>query len=222
LDIPDQAVATAIAAARCDLLLHGPTDPRDDPAGFLLDVGELVRLGDPPEAWLLRTVRVLEAIATRPGAEIDAAIQRAERVARLAGDDRAAGDLHRVARRRRDDGVDAGPPPTWDVVVTRSTATSSAGRLAWGAERVLVDGHDLLPAGLPQHWLGVDFEVHGVPTSADSTLSFAVRWHGERPALLWEQSGGSLELTASVLDPEWSNPAISGEALWPAPNSVAG
>ncbi len=45
-------------------------------------------------------------------------------------------------------------------------------------------GLDLLPA-VPAEWYGQPVEVHGVPT-AHGTLSFAVRWHGERPALLWE------------------------------------
>jgi hypothetical protein len=33
-------------------------------------------------------------------------------------------------------------------------------------------------------------EVYGAPLGA-ATLGFAVRWHGERPALLWESSAAS-------------------------------
>ena len=38
--------AEAVAAARSDLLLLGPVDADDDPAGFVLDVAELVRCAD--------------------------------------------------------------------------------------------------------------------------------------------------------------------------------
>jgi hypothetical protein len=43
---------------------------------------------------------------------------------------------------------------------------------------------ELLP-GFPESWQGRPVEVHGLPT-AGGTLSFAVRWHGERPAVLWD------------------------------------
>ena len=61
-------------------------------------------------------------------------------------------------------------------------------------------GGDVLPGGFPPSWLGANFEVHGLPTSARSTLSFAVRWHGERPAVLWEQTGPPVTLTARAMD----------------------
>ena len=38
---------------------------------------------------------------------------------------------------------------------------------------------------LPDAWLGQGIEVHDAPTH-HGVLSFAVRWHGDRPALLWE------------------------------------
>ncbi len=51
-----------------------------------------------------------------------------------------------------------------------------------------------------------------------TTASFAVRWHGERPAVLWEQQGDTpVELSAPDLDPEWRTTERSGETLWPAP-----
>jgi hypothetical protein len=49
-------------------------------------------------------------------------------------------------------------------------------------------------------------------------LSYAVRWHGERPALLWELVGRHgaatpVRLTAPGLDRSWSTTAPKGEAL---------
>jgi GH15 family glucan-1,4-alpha-glucosidase len=42
-----------------------------------------------------------------------------------------------------------------------------------------------LSSMVPDNWLGQGWEVHEAPT-AHGRLSYAVRWHGERPALLWE------------------------------------
>jgi hypothetical protein len=73
----------------------------------------------------------------------------------------------------------------------------------------------LLPE-LPAGWIGQGVEVHDAPTTL-GTLSFAVRWHGSRPALLWDLRGEAdhrgLRLTAPGLDPTWSGTDASGEAL---------
>ncbi len=61
-------------------------------------------------------------------------------------------------------------------------------------------------------------EAHGVPTGPSSTVSLAVRWHGTRPAALWEQQGAPVRLTSPVLAPKWGSTEPSGETLWPAPN----
>lgn len=72
---------------------------------------------------------------------------------------------------------------------------------------------------VPDTWLGQGWEVHDAPT-AHGQFSYAVRWHGERPALLWElQAHGdgtgapAIRLTAPGLDPSWSTTAPTGEAL---------
>jgi hypothetical protein len=76
-----------------------------------------------------------------------------------------------------------------------------------------------LAPGWPDEWLGQDVEVHDAPT-ANGPLSYAVRWHGARPALLWEASE-SVRLTAPRLDPSWSTTEARGEALL-APVEPAG
>lgn len=91
------------------------------------------------------------------------------------------------------------------------------------------DGVVLLP-GWVEPWWGRPVEVHGVVTSS-GVLSYALRWHGDRPALLWElepRSGTEAERiptwTAPALDPAWRGEGRSGEALLapvPAPDSVA-
>jgi hypothetical protein len=73
---------------------------------------------------------------------------------------------------------------------------------------------------LPDEWMGQGYEVHAAPTHF-GTLSYAVRWHGERPALLWElvphADVAAVRLTAPGLDPAWSTTERSGEALLAAP-----
>ena len=98
--------------------------------------------------------------------------------------------------------------------------------VAAGAERVLghlfrdadIDGRiEMLPQ-VPEAWFGQSIDVRGMVTGL-GTLSFSVRWHGERPAVLWERVGGPevAELVCHGLDPAWSTTARSGEALLEAP-----
>ena len=85
------------------------------------------------------------------------------------------------------------------------------------------DGLDLL-VDVPDAWLGQPIEVHGLATAV-GRLGFAVRWHGERPALLWElephpDSGGDtgpVVLRAPGLDNAFSSTEATGEALLAAP-----
>ncbi|WP_419840976.1 hypothetical protein [Candidatus Poriferisodalis sp.] len=82
-----------------------------------------------------------------------------------------------------------------------------------------------LAAHWPAAWLGQPVEVHDVPTRIGS-VSWAVRWHGERPALLWEvvphrrddpdgdDSGAvALAVTAPGLDRSFTATGWQGETL---------
>ncbi len=81
----------------------------------------------------------------------------------------------------------------------------------------------LLPS-VPPTWYGQSLDVHDLPTSAGS-LSFALRWHGARPALLWELTTRADEapidvtITAPGLDQAWSTDAHQGEALLATPHA---
>ena len=80
---------------------------------------------------------------------------------------------------------------------------------------------------MPTEWLGRGIEVHDAPT-AFGTLSYAVRWHGERPAMLWEltqpDDGDSSHVPVLLrvpgLDPNWSSTESRGEALLSVPTFV--
>jgi hypothetical protein len=218
LVLPDAGLGDAVTAARSDLLLAGPVEAGDDPVGFLLDVAELGRLGDDADAWMPEIVEPIASIARSDDAEVDLALRACERLAVAAGDDRAAADIGAIRRRRVRDGRSV---PS-DAATTASSFSdlqrgASVGRFVAEVERRIADEGRLLPLGIPRRWLGSNFEVHGVPTGPRSTLGFAVRWHGERPAVLWEQHGDTQRLTAPAVDPDWSSDAGSGEALWAAP-----
>lgn len=74
-----------------------------------------------------------------------------------------------------------------------------------------------LAAHWPAAWLGQPVEVHDVPTRIGK-VSWAVRWHGERPALLWDvvahdPDGSAPEVTAPGLDPAFAATGWQGETL---------
>ena len=78
-----------------------------------------------------------------------------------------------------------------------------------------------LAAHWPATWLGRPVEVHHVPTRIGK-VSWAVRWHGERPALLWEvvphrPDSAAPILSAPGLDPSFTATGWRGETLLAAP-----
>ncbi len=205
LQLPDAAMVDAVTAARCALLLNGPLahseDDRVDPGAFILGVAELVRLGDPASIWVPDIAEQLQALA-RSGAPIVAGtVEAAARVLHAAGEDRAVDDLRRMRL----------PAP-------QSTSAEMPSRPAlvpaWVERHLVVsDEHavQLMPMSFPPAWLGVDFEAHGLAVGLASLLSFAVRWHGDRPAVLWEVDGQPMPLAYGT----WTTGQLSGEALWP-------
>jgi hypothetical protein len=64
----------------------------------------------------------------------------------------------------------------------------------------------------PAEWRGHGVEVRNAPI-AHGLVSYALRWHGPRPALLWE-APAPVTLRAPALDPEWLSTAPRGEALF--------
>jgi len=104
------------------------------------------------------------------------------------------------------------PHASWADV---ERARAAGGATLLGAVRnALARGDDhevaLLPE-LPGAWIGAPLDVRELPT-AQGPLSFSLRWHGRRPALLWDAPVG-LGLRAPALDPAWSTVEPRGEAL---------
>ena len=133
---------------------------------------------------------------------------------------------------------EATPVVTWPEVWSPATrhGVAGAGFDVAALAAVCSLGRDLLvreapPVGegaasldllswVPSDWYGQGIEVHGAPTAV-GTMSYAVRWHGERPALLWElevhDAALPVRLRAPGLDPSWSTDRARGEALLAAP-----
>lgn len=123
----------------------------------------------------------------------------------------------------------ASPTWTWPEVVHPRSGGGSEGEGHHGATtaslltfvRRLVlheerDGLAMCPVW-PGSWLGQGVEVHDAPTE-HGLLSFALRWHGDRPALLWELdphpgTTGVVRLSAPGLDAGWHSDELRGEAL---------
>ncbi len=128
-----------------------------------------------------------------------------------------------------------GPQP--DVATAQAVAAHRATTMATDGDGAallalrfgLVDddgvaGPDLL-AGWQPGWRGRALEAHGLPTAFGS-LAFALRWHGARPALLWELAGavpsrvtatGGPTVRANRLDPAFASDLRQGEALLAEP-----
>jgi len=83
--------------------------------------------------------------------------------------------------------------------------------------------HEVLLLPEPRSdWRGRDLEVHDAPTRSGS-VGYALRWHGERPALLWEvrEPAPGLVVRAPALAPGWSSRRPHGDALLePPPRTV--
>ena len=207
LQLPDAALVEAVTAARCELLLNGPGDSDAvDPAAFVLGVAELVRLGDAASIWVPDIAAQLELLARR-GAQIGnggitpGAIEAAARVLHAAGEHRAVADLRKMNL----------PPPSERL---EQMPVEPALVPSWVERQLVVSDEfvaQLMPDSFPGAWLGIDFEAHGLPIGLASTLSFAIRWHGDRPALLWEVDGPPMPLAYGA----WNTGQLSGEALWP-------
>lgn len=213
--LPDHTVVAGICRVRSDLLLGGLFD--DDAASV-----ELVRLG---ETWSDSILEVVESVTRRLKSEKKSRVlawdtphllSTAARACVLLDDDRAAGDVMAAWSRLADRPV-AEPP---------LEVPSGLGAVAW-AETLVAratpsgDRCDLFPWGIPQTWWGANFEAHGLVAGPRHTVSLAVRWHGDRPALLWETTGErGLVLTGGAADRDWTSVETSGETLLAAPARV--
>ena len=111
-------------------------------------------------------------------------------------DDRAAADVRRLAP-----GSAGRPPDAADVQTLIDAVLSES-----------VAGLDLLPRP-ERSWLGHPIDVRGLSTR-HGVVSYSIRWHDDRPALLWEVETDELVgVSCTGLDTTWSSTGSRGEAL---------
>ncbi len=211
-DLPDPVLLERLVRARGQAALAPLPDPVADPVTFLLLAGQ--RAGRKALGGLLPD-EVADAAsglarAHRKAKEtpwsVAAALLAAARTLDALAEDVAAGDALALAAGLPSPApADDAPPDDdrwFDPWLARRLAVSDASTIS------------VLPY-FPREWLGANLSAYEVPTIA-GPMGFAVRWHGERPALLWDGPHGAV-VRCPGLDPAWSASVPSGEALLAAP-----
>lgn len=206
---PSVDTVATIARARAELLLNGPSD--HDPAELVAGIALLRRLGEPCARWTEEMGGAVEALGAqtrRSGST--AADQRAMWAAahffHAAGEHRAVADTLQMTRSAAPTDVDERP--------------AEGAMLALWLESLFVATNDansatLMRRGFEPDQLGANVEVYSLPAGLAADTSFAVRWHGARPAVLWETVGDPCRLRGPG---GWSTADATGEALWSAPD----
>ncbi len=175
-----------------------------------LDRGLRVELPDEPLQRAVDTARaatVLAGQAWRADPEVAAVLEDWGLDAEAAvAWSRLTGRARRRAARREPGRA------TWAQVLARAAVPDA--QLLAALRAVLVrdlDASVTLIDDWPREWIGQPIDVRDAPTRR-GPVSCSVRWHGERPALLWE---GPVDTTFSApgLDPAWSSREARGEAL---------
>ena len=229
--VPEGAVAPLVARLRSDaLILSGHEiedwaigaggDCANDPVAYILTLQELLRMGekltgDSAQIRVDHAARLAQCVETLlkdnkktpilPW-DVDRALFAAQFVFARMGESRAADDVAAAQLRLSS----AAEPP--NVMPTDIRA------IAWVEEKMVAMQRDgsvqIFGRGIPRLWLGANLECHRVAAGPLHTVSFGIRWHGEKPALLWEVAGpAGIKLTAGKCDPTWTSVEATGETL---------
>ena len=135
-------------------------------------------------------------------------------------DDEALGAWARLGllERRRARRLHGAPASSWSAIGELARAEPSPGAFLLAVRDALVRDEpstiSLVPEW-PSEWRGQALDVRDAPTR-HGLVSCSVRWHDDRPALLWEAPPG-VTLRAPGLDRTWSTSEQRGEALLAPP-----
>lgn len=243
IDMPEASWATALTTQRCKLLL-GMANSRlpageaagetEDAVDLILDRAERVKLGDKPGEWIDEVATATEKIIRRCAK--NETVQWFERRAILS----ASMVLHRAGETRGQQDVAqawsrllgaVGGQLNVGADITRDGLADLPGvrQIAWIESQLVAQRDDdvieICPRGIDAAWLGANFECHKLVASPEHLISFAVRWHGEKPALLWEIDGPiGARVAARAVDVAFSGTEMRGETLltgFAAPQTAA-
>jgi len=217
------------AAARLGRVAMPAAPERGLDAGMIGSLDACAPLGllPPADPWVTGTLDVVRERFCLGDAFYDALSRSGLRPAltlQIAACELDAGD-HRGWRRLRRVLDGATPTFAWPEVVHPRLGGGCGGAGHHGeaaaafldvVRRALVretpaGGLALLPV-FPPEWAGQPLEVHDAPTH-HGRISYALRWHGDRPALLWHCERAGVALAIPGLDRSFSTTEQSGEAL---------
>lgn len=229
--VPEGAVAPLVARLRSDALILSGHNIEDwaigaggdcarDLVAYILTLQELLRMGEKlngesAQSRVDHAARLVQSVETLlkdnkkasilPW-DVERALFAAQFVFARMGEQRAADDVAAAQLRMS---IAAEPP---NVMPTDIRA------IAWVEEKMVAMQRDgsvqIFGRGIPRLWLGANLECHRVAAGPLHTVSFGIRWHGEKPALLWEVTGpAGIKLTAGICDPTWSSVESTGETL---------
>ena len=237
VDVPEASWESILTTQRCKLLLtagggttgNGESGRDDDFVDLILDRAERVKLGDKADQWVDEVAVATESVIRRCAKNRNAkwfderAIVLASMVLNRAGEKRGQKDIAQAWSRVVSDAVglgDFGLVLGIDAEVDRDQLANFSGvrQIAWVESQLVAQRHDgvieICPRGIDAAWLGANFECHRLVASAEHLISFAVRWHGEKPALLWEIDGpAGARVAASAVDGTFSSVEMRGETL---------
>jgi hypothetical protein len=237
VDVPEASWESILTTQRCKLLLtagggvtgDGDTGSNDDFVDLILDRAERVKLGDKADQWVDEVAAATESVIRRCAKNQNAkwfeerAIVLASMVLNRAGEKRGQKDIAQAWSRVVSDAGgsgDFGSVLGVDAEVGRDQIANFSGvrQIAWVESQLVAQRHDgvieICPRGIDATWLGANFECHRLVASAEHLISFAVRWHGEKPALLWEIDGpAGARVAASAVDGTFSSVEMRGETL---------
>ena len=214
LVLSDPDVEDRVRSLRGAVVLGSGWDPKDH-VDRCLAAGELVRLGDPADPWVEAVVESADRVARGCRRRVatlseSRALGRAADVLDAAGETRGAADIRSIR-------LACGAPDVADEGSV-SSAVRQLADLTDGFGAVTFAGAvEFFSAPIPAAWYGQSFEVHEVPAPG-GVAGCAVRWHGERPAIIWDVPEG-LTVRCPGLDPSWTDTRPRGEALLAAPRA---
>ena len=223
VDVPDLSWSSVLTSQRCKVLLSNSAELDESSdislvVDLLLDRAERVRLGDKPAQWVdevaVATERILKQCAKTQSVQWfeERALLGAGMVLNRAGESRGLQDFVSVWSRLAEAGRISG------LALASPEIAGTVRQIAWIESQLVAQRRDgvieICPCGIDKSWLGVNFECHKLLASPEHVISYAVRWHGEKPALLWEIDGPvGAKVAASAIDRTFSSTEMRGETL---------